>query len=190
MTKQEYRRIYKNKRLAISKENKEDLDTAICSQLYDLNWTDVKYLHIYFPIQKFNEPNIIGFADYIRKKFPHIIFVISKSDFQTNTMINYLWNDTVFLVENKWGILEPQSGIILDDGLIDAVLIPLLVADIDGNRVGYGKGFYDRFLARCKATVQKIGISYFDPVTKIDDIGDWDVPIDILVTPYSTHVYI
>ena len=63
------------------------------------------------------------------------------------------------------------------------VLVPLLGFDERGHRVGYGKGFYDRFLAECNPKIQKIGLSLFEPVAQIDDTSDFDIPLDACITP-------
>lgn len=188
MTKAEYRAIYKNKRMQLSDEIRFTFDKNIYNQLLAIDLSAVQFLHIYIAIHKFKEPDTLSFISYLRKNYPKINLVTSISDFQNHSMINYIWDVHLILKENKWGILEPQGGTIIDEGKIDMVLIPLLVADVDGNRVGYGKGFYDRFLTKCKPKVTKIGISYFEPVDRIEDLGDWDVPLDLLITP-SRSIY-
>lgn len=187
MTKAECRNIYKEKRISLSVEEKEILDQGILAELKGFDWLGVSYLHVYISIQKFNEPDTLQFVEYIRENFSSINIVLSKSDFENNAMVNYLWDDDLVLEENKWGILEPKSGILVEEDKIDAVIVPLLVSDMKGNRVGYGKGFYDRFLSKCKSTTKKIGISYFKPVEEITDVGEWDIPIDILVMPNSIY---
>ncbi|MGO1817428.1 MAG: 5-formyltetrahydrofolate cyclo-ligase, partial [Sphingobacterium sp.] len=92
-------------------------------------------------------------------------------------------------LENAWGIPEPVVDDPVEIGLLDGVLVPLLVADVEGNRVGYGKGFYDRFLARCKPGVLKMGISYFPPIERIENVGAWDIPIDGLFFPQATRFF-
>ena len=90
-------------------------------------------------------------------------------------------------VENKWGVPEPTSG---DDVLpenIDVVLLPMLCFDLAGNRVGYGKGYYDRFLAECKPDVQKIGLCLADPIKLIEDASMHDIKMDICVTPGKVY---
>ena len=88
--------------------------------------------------------------------------------------------DTV-LYENKWGIPEPRDGKVISASSIDIVIVPLLYADEEGNRVGYGKGFYDRFLSECKNDIQKIGVNFFAPKDEISDIESTDQRIDSLV---------
>ena len=65
----------------------------------------------------------------------------------------------------------------------DFVITPLLYADQFGNRVGYGKGFYDRFFSEINRNAVKIGVSFFPPNEEIDDVSDFDVPLNYLVTP-------
>ena len=72
---------------------------------------------------------------------------------------------------------------LIDEKEIDLVLVPLLCFDKKGFRVGYGKGFYDRFLSKCRSDVLKIGLSYFKPVEKIEDVRDFDVALDYCITP-------
>jgi 5-formyltetrahydrofolate cyclo-ligase len=66
---------------------------------------------------------------------------------------------------------------------LDMILIPLLAYDLQGNRVGYGKGFYDRFLAKCKPSVQKVGLSYFEPLDSIAGVDSFDVKLNACINP-------
>lgn len=63
------------------------------------------------------------------------------------------------------------------------VLIPLLAFDKKGYRVGYGKGFYDRFLADCRPDVVKVGLSVFEPIDEIADLNEFDIKMDFCITP-------
>lgn len=89
------------------------------------------------------------------------------------------------LVENRWGVPEAvssdQSSMTTDQ--VDLVIVPLLAYDARGYRVGYGKGYYDRFLADCRPDVRKIGVSFFEPVPQIEDVDEFDVRLDACVTP-------
>jgi 5-formyltetrahydrofolate cyclo-ligase len=92
---------------------------------------------------------------------------------------------------SKWGILEPtpESSVMLTPETFDVILIPLLVADRHGNRVGYGKGFYDRYLPFCKQTSLKIGLSLLALVDPIEDIEAHDMPLDLVITPNGIHYF-
>ena len=67
------------------------------------------------------------------------------------------------------------------------IFIPLVAYDLIGNRVGYGKGYYDRFLKSLNSNTLKIGLSLFEPVEEIIDINNYDISMDICVTPNSIY---
>ena len=91
--------------------------------------------------------------------------------------------------QNEWNIPEPINGISISTEQIDVVFIPLLAYDKTGNRVGYGKGFYDKFLAKCKPETIKIGLSFFESVESIIDVFEEDIRLDYCVTPKLIYKY-
>jgi 5-formyltetrahydrofolate cyclo-ligase len=95
-------------------------------------------------------------------------------------MESYVFETDTQIIENTWGIPEPYNAVKFDDA-IDIILIPLLCFDNSGFRVGYGKGFYDRFLLNCNQNIIKIGLSLFEPIDKIDDVDKFDVKMDFCV---------
>ena len=96
-------------------------------------------------------------------------------------MQNLKFTSGTSLVKNVWDIDEPTHDECIETELIDIVLVPLLCFDEAGHRVGYGKGFYDRFLSRCRTDCLKIGLSFFPPVEAIDDLGSRDVELDFCI---------
>jgi 5-formyltetrahydrofolate cyclo-ligase len=98
--------------------------------------------------------------------------------------------NTHFEVSN-WGILEPtpDSSVMLPPETFDVILIPLLVADQQGNRVGYGKGFYDRYLPSCRPACLKIGLSMLELVDPIEDVEAHDVALDLVITPTGIQYF-
>jgi len=92
---------------------------------------------------------------------------------------------------SKWGILEPtpDSSVMLPPETFDVILIPLLVADRQGNRVGYGKGFYDRYLPSCRPACLKIGLSLLELVDPIEDVEAHDVALDLVITPTGIQYF-
>ena len=115
--------------------------------------------------------------------------VLSKSDFETRKMKHLLLTDTTKIKKNEFNIPEPVDGIEVPTSKIEVVLVPLLAFDKSGNRVGYGKGFYDTFLSECKLDVIKIGLSFFDAEDQIDDVFENDVKLDYCITPKQIYTF-
>lgn len=183
MEKQALRKLYLEKRAALAPEEIETKTHAIVRNFSTLNFNGVKYLHVFYPITGKSEFDSLLLAEYIRSNHPEIKLVLSKSEFKTNTLSHFIWDDDTKLAINAWGITEPETGVAIDPKLLDMILIPLLAFDKKGNRIGYGKGFYDRFLSECRPDVQKAGLSFFPPVDDIRDISSYDIPLDLCVTP-------
>ncbi|WP_181305148.1 5-formyltetrahydrofolate cyclo-ligase [Rufibacter sp. XAAS-G3-1] len=99
------------------------------------------------------------------------------------SMTHFLFTPDTPLQETKWGIPEPVNALPLPESEIDMVLVPLLVFDLQGHRVGYGKGFYDRFLALLPKASQKLGLSLEPPIEVIDDVHVNDLTLDAVITP-------
>ena len=89
------------------------------------------------------------------------------------------------LVQSRFQIHEPAHNESVASSEIDLILVPLLCFDRRGYRVGYGKGFYDKLLNRCRADILKIGVSFFPQVEKIIDVHEFDAKLDFCVTPES-----
>lgn len=111
------------------------------------------------------------------------------TNFQEGSMVQvpYSLGDT--LEFNAYQIPEPRiqlSPIIPTE--LDVVFIPLLQADVRGNRLGYGKGFYDRYLALCRPDVIKIGLNFFEPIPSIP-IEETDIPLDYLIIPNRIYEF-
>lgn len=153
---------------------------------FDLSFVQV--IHLYLPMEKNKEPDTWPILERIRREFPHIKISIPRVNVLTAELENFYFEGLLQIDKNVWGIPEPKQGIPTAPTDIDLVIVPLLVFDERGNRVGYGKGFYDRFLKLCKAGCKKIGLSFFDPIEQLSDINEFDVKLDACVTP-SNVIY-
>lgn len=180
--KEDLRRIFKRKRISLTVEEEESLNSRLFYQFKQFVWEGLNYVHTFLPIRKFKEPDTYRMADWLRETYPEIQLVISKSDLKNNLLDHFLWEKDQMLEVNPWGIEEPVGGKIIVPSQLDAILVPLLTFDRSGNRVGYGKGFYDRFLALCRPDCLIVGISFFEPVEKILDVGETDISLDICIT--------
>jgi len=181
--KQAIRKLYLQKRKSLSPEQVAALSEKIFQNSKKLSFEGVKYLHIFYPITGKQEINSLLLAGWIRSNHPEIKLLLPKSDLQNHTLEHIVWEEDTPLAMNEWGITEPENGEAIQPGLIDMVIIPLLAFDKAGNRIGYGKGFYDRFLAECRLGIKKVGVSYFDAENVLFDADEYDIPLDICVTP-------
>lgn len=187
MTKAELRKSYKKKRNVLSLETIDDLSIQIANQLLQLPIWDKSFYHIYLTIKEQKEVNTDFILNILSGKDKHI--VVSKSDFKTGTMSNFLLTDNTVIKKNALNIPEPAGGIPIQNDTIDVVFVPLLAFDKQGHRVGYGKGFYDRFLATCKSEILKIGLSFFEAESLIEDIFENDIALDYCVTPKQIYSF-
>ena len=181
MKKPELRIAYKTLRESISEEAIEDMSLQIANQLLQLDIWKHSFYHVFLPIVENKEVNTEYILNILSGKDKNI--VISKSDFSTLKMNHYLLTDNTIIKKNKWNIPEPFDGISIASNTIDVVFVPLLAFDKQGQRVGYGKGFYDTFLNECKPETIKIGLSFFEAEDKITDVFENDVKLDYCVTP-------
>lgn len=181
MTKNELRKKYKKLRNDLSFETLEDLSLKIANQTLKLPIWEHENYHVFLSIEEHKEVQTDVLLHILSGKDKNII--VSRSDFETRKMTNVLLTDNVIIKKNEWNIPEPQNGIPVNNEIIDVVFVPLLAYDMQGNRIGYGKGFYDSFLADCKPDVLKIGLSFFDPETEISDAEPHDVQLDYCITP-------
>ncbi len=180
MDKKELRRKYKELRQLLAPEEVETKSLAIANALLRMDIWNKTYYHLFLSITENKEVDTEFILQILAGKDKEI--VISKCDFDTLGMTHYLLTDNTKIKKNSFNVPEPVDGIEVPVPKIDVVFVPLLAFDKHGNRVGYGKGFYDNFLRLCKPETIKIGISFFPPEEKIDDVSENDVKLDFCVT--------
>ncbi len=186
MIKSELRKKYKVFRNDLSLSQIDDLSISIANQVLKLPIWEFTFYHVFLSIEEQKEINTDYILNILSGKDKNI--VISKSDFKTGLMSHFLLTDNTKIKKNSYNIPEPiDDGIAISNDKIDVVFIPLLGFDKAGNRVGYGKGFYDRFLADCKPETIKIGLSFFEAEDKITDVFESDVKLDYCVTPKTIY---
>jgi 5-formyltetrahydrofolate cyclo-ligase len=184
MNKQELRKDYIEKRNTLSVQECEERSIRIADLFFkEVDLSAVRVLHCFVPIVKNNEPDTWLILRRIQKEYRHINIALPRVDHGANTLTNIVFTSDEQLKKNTWGIDEPASGMKVESSLIDMILIPLLIFDASGNRVGYGKGYYDRFLSECRPDAKRVGLSLFDAIDHIDDISTHDQPLHCCITP-------
>lgn len=185
MDKKALRSLYKKHRSALTPDQIQSLSLAIANQCLRLNIWDKTFYHLFLTIEEKQEVNTQYLMQILMGRDKEII--ISSCDFDSMQMQSYLLTEETKIKKNNFNIPEPISGPRFEDTKIEVVFIPLLAYDEKGNRIGYGKGFYDRFLARCNPDTIKVGLSFFPPESEIEGVSDNDVKLDYCVTPEQIY---
>lgn len=187
MHKKELRSKYKSLRASLSENEIEEQSLAIANKLLALPIWENTYFHIFLPIIEQKEVDTEVILHLLAGKDKEII--VSKSDFESKKMTHFLLTDATKIINNDYNIPEPIDGIEIPTSKIEVVFVPLLAFDKKGNRVGYGKGFYDRFLSECNPETIKIGLSFFDSEELISDVNDDDIRLNYCVTPNAIFTF-
>ena len=143
------------------------------------------YYHIFLPIRDKKEIDTSFLLSILQGRDKHVILPKMEGD----DLTHFLLTDNTILKTNQWNVPEPVDGISVESSKIEVVFVPLLAFDKYGNRVGYGKGFYDRFLKQCKKDVVKIGLSLFEAEEEIEDVFENDIPLDYCITPNKIYEF-
>ena len=181
MKKNDLRIKYKKLRQEFSSEEIEEKSLEIANNLLNLPIWDYSYFHLFLSISEKKEIDTEPILHILQGKDKNI--VVSKTDFENFRLTNYLLTDSTILRKSKYGIPEPVDGIEVPPAKIEVVFVPLLAFDEKGNRIGYGKGFYDRFLSSCTGETIKVGLSFFEAEPRISEVSEEDIPLDFCVTP-------
>lgn len=187
MKKNDLRLKYKKLREDFSPEEIEDRSLQIANNLLNLPIWEYTYYHLFLSISNKREVNTETILHILQGKDKNV--VVSKSDFENFRMVNYLLTDSTVLKQNEYEIPEPVDGIEIPPQKIEVVFIPLLAFDEKGNRIGYGKGFYDRFLDSCTGETLKVGLSFFEAEPVISEVSENDIPLDYCVTPEKIYSF-
>jgi 5-formyltetrahydrofolate cyclo-ligase len=183
MLKSNLRKIYREKRSLLSPQERVKMDDLLLIQFQKLSFHPINVLLSYSPSETHTEPNTYLFSSYLGYMIPGLQTCYPVTDYKDVTMKPVRVNDYTEFAPAKHGIEEPVDGIEIDPQEIDMVFVPMLICDSSGYRVGFGKGFYDRFLTQCRNDVLKVGFSYFEPVERIDDTHQFDIPLSFCITP-------
>jgi len=181
MSKFDLRKKYKTLRKELSEDEIETKSLAIANRLLQLDIWQYSFYHIFLPIEEHSEINTEYILNILAGKDKNI--VISRANFEDASMTHFLLTDNTKLKKNSYGIPEPIDGIPITTQQLDVVFVPLLAFDKKGNRIGYGKGFYDRFLSDCKLETLKIGLSFFEAETESFEVSENDIKLDFCVNP-------
>lgn len=188
MTKAQLRKCYQTKRNSLSAVQRQKLEDLMLIQFQQLNIEIPENIMTYAPFERMNEfdPTLITDYCYFKNPRQFLFYPVMGKD---NCMHCVLVNDDTLFEVNKYGIAEPVGAEIRVADELDLIIVPLLAYDVRGHRIGYGKGYYDRFLRDCRDDVLKIGFSFFEPEQTIPEINRYDVKLDYCITPHRIYSF-
>ena len=185
--KAELREIYREKRKLISAPEKIKLTDLLLINFQKINLPFISCVHTYLAMYDKNEFDTQQIIAYLKFRNPGLLVCVPRINKATSQMENFIYKEDMEVEINKFGIKEPSDGEKIDAFNIDLVLTPLLSFDTAGNRVGFGKGFYDKLFSQCRSDVIKIGLSFFEATEIVEDTNQFDVPLNYCVTPKKVY---
>ena len=187
MLKPAARNFFLDKRKALTASDCLKMDDLLLIQFQRMDWSEVQCVGSFYPLEAHNEPNGLLLIRYLKLIIPGLVVVYPRVNTDNITMSFYTETETV--ATNKWGIAEPLPFNLVEPSNIDTILVPLIGFDQVGHRIGFGKGFYDRYFENYPADRNRIGISYFEPIPKIEDTHEFDVPLTHCITPSNSYEF-
>lgn len=179
-TKDEYRRQALAERRALNAVVLSDRSQILADLFFShFDLSAIRLLHVFLPLVDRGEPDTWIIIRKIQQVQPNIQIAVPKVFDQT--LQHFLLEESK-ISTGSFGIQEPKESTEVAPKEIDLVLVPVLLGDRTGNRLGYGKGFYDRFLSDCRANCLKIGLSIL-PAVDVIPAESHDIPLDALITP-------
>lgn len=188
MDKQQLRRQMIRKMHSVSSQQRQQDSQKICQQLsIAVHQRFPQGANILFFASKSNEVDILPLFEQLNREhqyscfFPKIIDM-KNSIFQAFPVTRA---EQLQRVPEHFQLREPITSESIDPTMIDLVLVPAVAIDTQGNRIGYGKGFYDRFLSTVRPNCQKWAIVFAEQC--VDEIltDHYDVPVDAVVDQFG-----
>ena len=186
MLKKKLRLDYLRFRNELTEEGLSEASKRIAENSLRLPIWDKNLFHVFLSVHEKREADTSFLIALLRERGKQIAVPKMAS---AGSLKHLLLTDTTPVSLNRWGIPEPVKGKEVKPEAIDVVFVPLLAFDEKGYRVGYGGGYYDRFLSQCREDVVSVGLSFFGPVREISDLHPGDVPLTYVVCPERVYAF-
>ncbi len=186
MTKDELRQKYIEKRRTISPKKLDQISTEICHTAFSKFQLEKKKISLFLPIERKKEINTYKIWE--KALSFDAVVAVPKINPNNGELKHIVFESVDQLEISSYGIPEPKKGRVIAAEHFEYVFVPLLAIDKKGNRVGYGKGYYDRFLKKCSPRCKFIGLSLFDELEDvISGTNSLDIPLDYCITPNNFY---
>ncbi len=187
-TKTELRQHYRQLRKQLRKDEVNEWSRRIAKQVE--TWLEgqesLRHFHLFLPIAKFNEVNTFYLLKLLEQQGK--ILYTSQVNREEDSLATLLLPAEASFFLDEWGIPIPQESVRVSSAKIEVVFVPLLAYDTAGHRLGFGKGFYDKFFTTLAQPVIKVGLSFFSPENALPVEGH-DIPLDYCITPDRIWVF-
>ena len=187
MLKSAARKLLLDQRNALTNSECLKMDDLLLIQFQRMDWSSIQCIGSFFPSEAHNEPNSLLLIKYLKAIVPGLVVAYPRVAEQSSSMQFYVETDQLEI--NRFGIHEPFPIQLVSPEQMDAMLVPLVGFDLVGQRIGFGKGYYDRYFENYPLQRPRIGISYFEPVSKIEDTHEFDVPLTHCITPSNSYEF-
>lgn len=188
MRKKEARALFKTKRAALDSREASRLDDLLLISFQHAELPFLQRVLSFYPADDKGENDTFLLTRYLQFVNPGLEVAYPRIT-ADNEMEAVVPEDDDAFAPNSYNILEPTQGAVLPPEVFDLVLVPLLAFDRLGHRAGYGKGYYDRYLAQVRPDCVKAGLSYFEAVDLLEDAHEFDIPLDLCITPSKVYVF-
>lgn len=189
MIKKELRKQFLQLRLSLSLQEKHRLAAMMLEQFSAIAFHQIKMAMGYLAIEEKNELSPHFFEEMLEINNPDIQVCYPAANAENLNMTVFAANEDLEIGIGPYNIPQPISGKTIQPEQIDLIFVPLLAFDKKGFRVGYGKGYYDRFITHCKPNIITVGLSFYDAVETISDTSPFDIPLTHCITPNQVYVF-
>lgn len=177
--KQDLRDEVLSKRERISESEWRSKSEKIIGHLLNADfYKTAEVVHTYISMNKRGEVCTDLFIEQLFKDKKRVAVPIT--NFTDNTLSHSEIGPSTDLIENKWGVREPKNVKPIQVSELDLIIVPMAAADLKGNRLGYGKGFYDQFLKQTQAL--KAGLVFDQFLFKEIPVEEFDEKLDVIIT--------
>lgn len=182
-SKENIRHHFREARKRLTVEEQARMNAGLLLQLEKAIPHSLHLMMTFCSLPQWGEPDAGLLTHFLQARYPQLKVAYPKIMDDAGNMEALLPMPDATMIPGRWNIPEPERGEVIDPVQLELVLVPLLAFDMFGQRIGYGKGYYDRFLQRCRPDVIRLGVSFFEPIGRIEDTGYFDVPLSRCITP-------
>lgn len=184
MNKQQLRASALEQRKALTPNQVQEQSLKITNLLLGLDIWSNKIYHTFLSIEHQKEVQTEPLITLLHGKDKTIVVPRMK---EYNQLEHVLLEEDTTIDIKSFGVPEPVNGSLISEDQLDVIFVPLLCFDKSGNRLGYGKGFYDRFLSRARPDALFIGLSLLDVLENTLEPSAHDIPLHMAVTPETVY---